>query len=292
MSDHGTYEEHAALYALGALDGADLVAYEIHRRECVACRRAEADYARVATGIVPQGPAPETLRARVEAALPRKAGGGSLFIRTLGVAAVLLLGTTAFVQSHRISQLNAAFDEEAQANAEAVNRAKAESASLRRTIVDINQQLIESRKGLDLSKAEVESLRKTITSINEQLMASRTRADELGKIVVLAQKGTPVRLKSDKVEGLVYYDPKGGGVVFFADMKEKLKETEHLVLWMIKEGADPLNVAHCSHEAPYGMTPQTPAAMAETVQTFALSVETDPETKAPKGPVIVAGPVK
>ncbi len=291
MSDHGTYEEHAALYALGALDGADLVAYEIHRRECVACRRAEADYARVGTGIVPPGPAPETLKARIDAALPRKAGGGALFLRTLAVAAVLLLGTTAFVQSHRISQLNAAVEDATEAKSEA-DKARAEVASLRRTIAGFNERLVKSQADLGLAKAEVDSLTRTIQSINEQLMASRTRAEELGKIVTLAQKGTPVRLKSERVEGLVYYDPKGGGVVFFADMKEKMKETEHLVLWMIKEGADPMNVAHCGHEAPYGMASQTPAAMAETVQTFAISLETDPETKSPKGPVIVAGPAR
>ena len=95
MSEHAYFEELVPLQALDALDGADRVAFEIHVRSCVACRVALADYQRVTSGLV-EGGAPDTLKARVQAGLPRRERSGVM--TALLAAAALIFGVISFVQ--------------------------------------------------------------------------------------------------------------------------------------------------------------------------------------------------
>ena len=71
MTGPDRFRELAPLYALGALDGEDLAAFEAHVAGCADCRAEVAAYAEVAGRVgasVPPVPPPAALRARVLAA--------------------------------------------------------------------------------------------------------------------------------------------------------------------------------------------------------------------------------
>ena len=271
MSDHGQYDGLAALYALGALDGADLALYEIHSRECLPCRRAEGDYTRVAAELPPPGPAPESLKAKVQAALPKKRAETSNIITALALAAVLLLTLSMFVEVQHLRDV------------------RGEAAELRAAQARLEQQLESTKSRLELSIAEKESLKRAIKTFNDQNIALR---GDLDKVMALTSKGRRAVMAGDGGSGLVYFDPKGGGVVFFADPKTPLKPGEHLVLWMLKDQTA-VNVAHCGEKAGYGMAPTTPAGMSAAVQKVAVSVETNPGVENPTmSRVLMIGEVK
>ncbi len=271
MSDHGHFEGLAALYALGALDGADLATYEIHRRECLPCRRAEAEFDRVATGLAPSGAAPESLKAKVEAVLPKKGGERSNIITALALAAVLLLTLSMFVEVQHLRDV------------------RREASDLRVAQERLERRLESAMLKLELTIAEKESLKRAIRSFSDQNIALRS---DLDKVMALTSKGRRAVMTGDGGTGLVYLDPAGGGVVFFANPKAPLKPGEHLVLWMLKD-QEALNVAHCDEKAAYGMSPSAPAGMSAAVQKVAISVETDPAVGSPTmSRVLMIGDVK
>lgn len=101
MSDHAHYEDMAAVHALGALDGADLVDFEVHLKGCPACSAAVREFASAADRLVPAGAAPPSLRSKV---LPKRRARGPI-VAFLAAAAALLLAVNLLLAGSRTRDL-------------------------------------------------------------------------------------------------------------------------------------------------------------------------------------------
>jgi hypothetical protein len=260
MSDHGSFEELAALYALDALDGADLVTYEIHRRDCLPCRRAEADFARVTAGLAPADPAPESLKARVDAALPRKESGRSNIVTALAMAAVLMIAVGLFLQSRHYANL-----------------------------------WVEAQTQLSFSETNRKLAQEQLENVIRQLVTTRRDRDELDHMAVLAAKGRYVALAAAKpgIDGsaVVFWDGEGKGVVFVPRGMKPLPPGKHYVLWAVME--KPVAVADVMTGKMYGMAPVMAAPMAGGAKAFAISIEDSNRPDSPTADqVVMAGAVK
>lgn len=73
-SDHATFQDNLAAYALGALDAEEAVALEQHLQTCETCRAELADYRGVSTGLLAALP-PRQPRASARRALEKRLAG-------------------------------------------------------------------------------------------------------------------------------------------------------------------------------------------------------------------------
>jgi hypothetical protein len=306
MSDHGPFEEMAALAALDAIDGADAVAFDVHRRECLACTRALLDYARVAEGLAPGGAAPETLKARVASRLPRSASRHGLLISACVIFAVI-----SFLQMSRLWQLDADLhlqrqQLEAQREQHArdfafgmrglrreLDQAARELALLRQTERKLNARVLELTAAAEAKDAELKAVQAQLDLAAIEIAARSKEVDALHTsalaIAELMTRGNTksAELKGQKGEAKVWFNPEGRCVYVQAKDTPALGEGERLVLWMIAPEQSPLAVADIERGRGFGFGDDAPAAMAGKASAFAISIETSPRPAAPNAEKII-----
>jgi len=252
MTNHERYAELAALHALGALDGSDLVDFEIHLRGCLECRRAGADLGKVVAGLAPEGPPPAALRDRIREKLPAGRSQGPSWVVAVAVAAVLLVCVGMFLQ------------------------VSAMRAKLRVTEDDLAR-----------ANDRVEALNRALTTDRRTLIATLRDRDELRRVASLVCDGKHRELKGADGSAVVFWDPKGGGVVFMPRGMQELKPGERFVLWMISD--KPVAVADAVQVHTYGYSAAAPAALVGAMKKLAVSVESEARPEKPSARILMIG---
>ena len=258
MTSHETFDELAAVYAVGALDGDDLVRFEAHLTEgCERCaatlRESEQALARVALAGTPAVPPPAVkaaLRQRVAAAprarrAPARASWVPWAAATGAVAAVAALLTGGFVASRYEARLG----QMARETAAVRERLQRDEAALR-------EQVTVYRNAVELLR------------------------DPATRVVELHGAGP-----SPEASGRVIWHETAGGQLFVANLPPAPAGKAY-ELWTLG-GAAPQAAGTFQVDAAGRATHRVEPAGGPASK-FAVTLEPEPGVTAPTGPVVLA----
>lgn len=251
---HESFDTLAAAYAVGALDGEELRAFEAHLAEgCPRCTAALAEHGETLAGLArsapPVAPPPE-----VKAALARRVSGAhgrrpwlGWAVAMAAAAVVTAWFTGAYVATRYEAQLG---------------RMARETAALR---------------------AKLEG---DVAALNEQLAQYRSAADLLRdpatQVVTLRGLGP-----SPGATGRVIWHPTAGGHVFVASLPPAPPGKAY-ELWTIADAAPrPAGVFRVD-AAGRGSLRVAPVEGGRPVKVFAITLEPEDGVPAPTGPMVLA----
>jgi anti-sigma-K factor RskA len=263
MSAEDRFRELAPLFALGALDGEDLAAFEAHVVGCAGCRAEVSAYTEVAGRIgasVPPVPPPAALRARVLAAAGAAAGPTHVVRRRavawwpagLAAAAALVLGVGLLIS--RVQ----------------VQRTRERVASL---------------------EAEVEQTQRQVSQLRLQLGQAQAVRD------LVARPGSRLTLlaglqPAPQARARVVWDADSREAVLLASGLQAPPAGRAYEVWVIGASNRPVP-AGVFQPAPDGSAVFRLPRVEDTAQprTFAVTIEPAAGSPAPTGPMVLAGAV-
>lgn len=253
MNDHETYETHAAVYVVGALDGDDLARFEAHLAEgCERCepivRESREALVRMALGATPAVPPPDVkaaLQARIDAAMRPSArasrrGWLTWSIATAAVVALAVMLASGVVASRYEKQLGQMAREMTRER----ERLQAQEAALRTQV------------------AAMELLRDPATRIVE--LRSPSGGQALARVI---------------------WNDKAGGHLLVANLTPA-PEGKAYELWALG-GAQP-RPAGVFQVGSDGRAAQKVDAGGEPAKGFAVTLEPATGVPAPTGPIVLA----
>jgi anti-sigma-K factor RskA len=259
--NHEPFDTLAAIYALGALDGEDLVEFEAHLAQgCVRCaatlresHESLAALGRSAPAAVPPPEVKQALLRRIATAAPASPSRDERHRRPVP----WIIGTAA----------------------------AAIVAALTGAVVTA---YYEARLGRVVSELVVtrERLERQITALNDELAASRRVANLLGdpatQVVMLRGLGP-----SPGARGRVIWHPAKGGQLFVANLPPAPAGKAY-ELWTIGEGA-PRPAGVFGVDAAGRATHRVePVEQGKPVKVFAVTLEPEHGVPAPTGPMVLA----
>ncbi len=252
---HEPFDTLAAAYAVGALDGEELRAFEAHLAEgCPRCAAALAEHGETLAGLArsapPVAPPPEVedaLARRMSAARRRRRPWLGWAVATAAAAVVTAWFTGAYVATRYEARLG---------------RMARETAALR---------------------AKLEG---DVAALNEELAVYRSAADLLRdpatQVVALRGLGP-----SPGATGRVIWHPTAGGHVFVASLPTAPLGKAY-ELWAIADAAPrPAGVFRVD-AAGRGSLRVAPVAGGKPVKVFAITLEPEDGVPAPTGPMVLA----
>ncbi len=254
---HEPFDTMAAVYAVGALDGAELAEFEAHLAGCARCAavlrehgETAAALARALPPLAPPSEVKEALLRRAAAATPRPAPVRRPWLGwALGAAAVVATAwfTGAFVAARYEARLG---------------QMARETAALR------------------------EKLERDVSALNDQLAVYRSAADLLrdpaARVVALRGAGA-----SGEATGRIIWHEKAGGHLFVANLPPAPPGKAY-ELWTIGAAAPrPAGVFRVD-AAGRGSHPIAPLEGGEPVKVFAVTLEPEGGVPAPTGPTVLA----
>ena len=261
MTHDETFETLVAVYAVGALDGDDLVRFEAHLAEgCAACEAALRESTEALAGLardVPRGIPPahvkEALLGRIAESAPtaRRAGAGPSRLRWLAGAAAAVIIVSGFTAGFVAARYEARLGQMARETVAIRERLRQDQARL-------NEQLALSRDVVDLVR------------------------DPATRVVTLQGQGpTP------EAVARVLWNDRTGGHIFVANLAPAPAGKAY-ELWTIGEG--PPRPAGLVAVQPSGTGSQriAPVPDGSAVKVFAITLEPAEGTQAPTGPMILA----
>ena len=251
MTAHEQFAEALSLYALGALEGDERAALEIHLRECNACRRElqqlEGDMALLSLSA--SGPAPPArTRQRLMSAIaqePRMRAGQERRLNWLGmaVAAIAMLACVCFFLVTE------------------VHTWKQRYAELRHTSQQNEAELQHAREVMALFSAP-DAMHVTLTAANAR----------------------------PQPHGKAMYRPRDGMLMFMASNLAPLPPQKMYELWLVPMKGAPMPAGMFKPDA-HGnamvMNPPMPKGM--EAKAFAVTVEPESGSDTPTMPMVMSG---
>jgi anti-sigma-K factor RskA len=251
---HEPYETLVAVYAVGALDGDDLVQFEAHLPTCAACQAALRDAHDTLAKAMLSAP-PQIPPAGVREALVRRVGGGGTarrgWLRWAAGTAVAAAAAAGFVGTWVAVRYEARLGQMARETAAVKERLARNEAALREQVA--------------LYRGAVELLR-----------------DPATRVVELRGQGP-----ASAASGRMIWNDAGGGHLFVAGLPQ-VPAGKTYELWTIA-GKTPKPAGLFGVDDAGRGTHRVPAdAGAGAGQVFAVTLEPEGGTPAPTGPIVLA----
>jgi anti-sigma-K factor RskA len=263
MSGEDRFRDLAPLFALGALDGEDLAAFEAHLVGCAACRAEVSTFTEVAGRIgasVPRVPPPAALRQRVLAAASAASApsAGRAPRRTvwwpagLAAAAALVLGLALLVTRTQLQ------------------RARERTAELERQVQQVELEVSQ----LKLQLVQAQAVRDLIARPGSRLT-----------LLAGLQPAPQARAR-------VVWDAASREALLFASGLQAPPAGQAYEVWVIGASNRPVP-AGVFQPAPDGSAVFRLPRLEDTAQprTFAVTIEPAAGSPSPTGPMVLAGAV-
>ena len=252
MTAHEQFADLAGAYALGALDAADLAAFEQHLAACAECQQLVADARLVAVALpltLPPVEPPAALRQRImmSGAAPAKA---SMPASWLAIAATLLAVVAGGFTWTQYRQ--------ATASQEAATRSQAQLAALQAQLSALQNQADNARQALDI-----------------------LAADDVARIDLKGQPAAPAST------GRAYWSA-SRGLLFSAVDLPPLPQGRVYQLWYVTASA-PVSAALVTPDPAGRYTLITSAPAGVTPTAFAVTIEPAGGLPAPSGAFYLLG---
>jgi anti-sigma-K factor RskA len=272
-TNHVSFDELAAAYAVGALDGAEVARFEQHVADgCPECRRAVDEYrealARVADGWREEPPAHVRARLLADIARPRPAsrirlviGWGASMAVAAGLAAVVTGSWIGRRYEDRLAQM-----------AHEATALREQLAGQLEAVAELRRQLDEQQHTLTLVRTESEEQRRRLTLLGDP----GTRV-----VTLVGLKPSPDAL------GRIFWNPRAGGLLVAGDLP-RAPEGKAYELWLIAAGTPrPAGVFTVDAEGRGSLT-MPPIEGLTKVDVFAVTLEPAGGVPAPTGEMYLA----
>jgi anti-sigma-K factor RskA len=272
---HERFEELAAAYALGALDGEDAAHFQAHvAAGCADCGRAVIDYREALVPVAEDfgEPPPERVRETLLERVRRAGGGRASRLRIEHLGAALVRAATLALAAGLAAVVSGAY---------VGSLYKARLEQVAREEVELRQQLAEQMRAVAGLRGQLAEQERTLTLVRAQSAGhDRTLAllsDPATRVVTLGGLGPTPRAR-----GRMVWNARAGGLLVAVDLPSA-PEGKTYELWAITGGTPrPAGLFNVDRDGKASLT-VPPLEGAHTVDVFAVTLEEAGGVDAPRG---------